>query len=46
MHPVMKPPTDEELAEQLRDLLSETYWQVPEELHGIDWFSFLEDEDE
>lgn len=22
------------------------YWQVPEELHGINWLSFLEDEEE
>ena len=46
MNPLMKPPSDEELATQLRDLLSPTYWEVPEELHGINWLSLFEDEND
>ncbi len=41
MNPLMKPPSDEELANQLLDLLDSTHWEVPEELHGINWKNLI-----
>lgn len=41
MNPIMMPPSDEELAKELRDLLSKTHWEVSKDLSGIDWVTFL-----
>lgn len=37
-------PTDEELQKHLEKLHEESHFKVPEELHGLDWFSFFDDE--
>jgi hypothetical protein len=36
-------PSDEDLQEQLLKLHETTHLQVADELHGLDWFSFFDD---
>lgn len=40
----VKIPSDEELQKQLLELHEKSHFQVNEELHGIDWFSFFDEE--